>query len=139
MTKTVRPPIQPDGLDHVVLRCVHLHETLDFYQQVLGCALHRVDEKNQLYQLSAGPDALIDLVPVGSALGGSEAPVSDHFNMGHFCLRIAAPDWSAIGAHLDEHGISWQPPRPRFGAKGRGPSMYIVDPEGNQVELKAAS
>jgi len=129
--------IRPAGLDHVVLRCAHLAQTLAFYEQVLGCSLQRVDEKNKLYQLNAGPDALIDLVPVGSALGGQDPPVAGQFNMAHFCIRIKAPDWSAIREHLTRHGVAWEEPRPRFGAQGRGPSLYVVDPEGNPVELKA--
>ena len=132
-------PIEPTGLDHVVLRCVHLAETLNFYQRVLGCSLKRVDNQNQLYQLNAGVGALIDLVPVGSALGGDSAPASAGFNMAHFCLRIRKPDWAAIAVHLARHGIPSEEPRQRFGAEGRRLSIYITDPEGNQVELKSDS
>jgi extradiol dioxygenase family protein len=131
------PPIRLRGIDHLVLRCMRLSETMAFYTQVLGCSVRRIDAANQLYQLNAGPGALIDLVPVGSALGGQEPPASAQSNMAHFCVRIAAPDWPAIRSHLESHGIIWEEPRPRFGAEGRGPSVYIADPEGNQVELKA--
>ena len=137
MTQPTSGPISPVGIDHVVLRCAHLNATLAFYTQVLGCSLRRVDEKNQLYQLSAGVDALIDLVPVGSALGGDHAPTRGRHNMAHVCLRIADPDWQAIREHLVEQGQSWQEPRPRFGAQGRGLSIYVTDPEGNEVELTA--
>ncbi len=139
MTETTPIPIKPAGLDHVVLRCTRLAATLDFYQRVLGCTLRRVDEKNHLYQLDAGPRALIDLVPVGSALGGDSPPGAAGFNMAHFCLRISAPDWAAVQTHLTSLGVAWEEPRARFGADGRGLSIYVSDPEGNQVELKAES
>ena len=137
MSEKPRCPVVPLGIDHVVLRCTRLDETLDFYRGVLGCDLRRVDEVNQIYQLGAGPDALIDLVPVGSKLGGGTAPAAPQFNVAHVCLRIAEPDWERIRDHLIRHGIPWQEPRSRFGAQGRGLSIYVTDPEGNDVELKA--
>lgn len=137
MTNHSKPPIRPAGIDHIVLRCARLQETLHFYETVLGCHLHRVDDTHQLYQLRAGPDALIDLVPVGSTLGGNQPPHPKRPNMAHFCLRIAAPDWATVAKHLQQQGLDWQEPRSRYGAQGRGPSVYVTDPEGNQVELKA--
>ena len=80
--------------------------------------------------------ALIDLVPVGSRLGGAEPPDPARGNMAHFCLCIEEPDWEALASHLREHGIACEPPETRYGAGGYGPSIYVTDPEGNTVELK---
>ena len=123
------------GLDHVVLRCARFDETMAFYTRVLGCTLERVLEDLGLHQLRAG-QALIDLVPIGSKLGGTEAPDVERANMAHFCLRIDGPDWDAVTAHLRSNGIEFDPPETRYGADGYGPSIYITDPEGNVVELK---
>ena len=123
------------GLDHVVLRCARFDETMAFYTRVLGCTPERVLEDLGLHQLRAGR-ALIDLVPIGSRLGGTEAPDVERANMAHFCLRIGGPDWDAVTAHLRSHGIEFDPPETRYGADGYGPSIYITDPEGNVVELK---
>ena len=123
------------GLDHVVLRCARLDETMAFYTRVLGCTLERVLEELGLHQLRAG-QALIDLVPIGSKLGGREAPDIERANMAHFCLRIDGPDWGAVTAHLRSNGIEFDPPETRYGADGYGMSIYITDPEGNVVELK---
>ena len=130
------PPIRIDGLDHVVLRCARLDETMAFYVDVLGCTLERALPELGLHQLRAGR-ALIDLVPVGSKLGGAGPPDPEHGNMAHFCLRLDAPDWEAVAAHLRGHGIAFEPPDTRYGAGGYGLSVYIADPEGNTVELKA--
>ena len=106
-----------------------------FYTRVLGCTLERELEELGLHQMRAG-GALIDLVPIGSKLGGAEAPDVERGNMAHFCLRIDGPDWDAVAAHLRAHGIEFEPPETRYGADGFGRSIYIVDPEGNVVELK---
>ena len=45
-------------------------------------------------------------------------------------------DVDAIRRHLAEHGVECGEVRDRYGAEGRGPSLYITDPEGNRVELK---
>ena len=129
------PPIRLAGLDHVVLRCARFDETMAFYVNVLGCVPERELPDLGLHQLRAGR-ALIDLVPVGSKLGGDEPPDPGHGNVAHFCLRLDAPDWEAVAAHLRGHGIAFEPPETRYGADGYGPSIYITDPEGNRVELK---
>jgi len=128
-------PMDILGLDHVVLRCTDLQAMLDFYQNVLGCRLERTLADLGLYQLRAG-SALIDLVPVGSELGGKTPPEPTGFNMAHLCLRIESPDWQTIRDHLEAHGVAWEAPRRRYGADGYGLSVYLSDPGGNTVELK---
>lgn len=128
-------PVRIAGLDHVVLRCARLDATMAFYVDVLGCVPEREVPDIGLHQLRAGR-ALIDLVPVGSRLGGAEPPDPERGNMAHFCLCIDEPDWEALAAHLQAHGIACEPPETRYGARGHGLSVYVTDPEGNTVELK---
>ena len=132
---SAEPPLRIAGLDHVVLRCARLDATMAFYVDVLGCVLERELPDLGLHQLRAG-QALIDLVPVGSKLGGTEPPDAERGNMAHFCLRIDGPDWEGLGAYLRSHGVEFEPPETRYGADGYGLSIYITDPEGNVVELK---
>ena len=129
-------PLRIAGIDHVVLRCVRLDDTRAFYVDALGCVPEREIPDIGLHQLRAGR-ALLDLVPVGSRLGGAEPPDRERGNVAHFCLRLDAPDWEAVAAHLRGHGIAFEPPETRYGADGYGLSVYITDPEGNTVELKA--
>ena len=129
--------IKIKGLDHVVLRVVDLQRAQHFYGEVLGCREERRLEELGLYQMRAG-SALIDLVPVDSALGrtGGCGPGRQGRNMDHFCLRIDPFDVNAIAAHLESHGIEAGEVSTRYGADGNGPSIYIRDPDGNTVELK---
>lgn len=124
-------------IDHLVLRVKDVDAMIRFYGEVLGCPVHRIDEKIRLVQLRAGR-GLIDLVPVDSEIGraGGAAPGREGRNMDHFCLRVEPWDAEAIRAHLRAHGVEPGPVAQRFGAEGQGPSIYLTDPEGNTVELK---
>lgn len=124
-------------IDHLVLRVRDVDAMIRFYGEVLGCPVHRIDEKIRLVQLRAGR-ALIDLIPVDSEIGraGGAAPGKEGRNLDHFCLRVEPFDEAAIRAHLAAHGVQAGPTESRYGAEGEGPSIYLSDPEGNVVELK---
>ena len=124
-------------IDHVVLRVRDLEPMLRFYIDVLGCSLEKVQQELGLYQLRAG-GGLIDLVPVDSQLGrmGGAPPGRTARNMDHFCLAIEPFDGEALRELLLSRGADPGPVETRYGAEGTGPSVYLHDPEGNQVELK---
>ena len=124
-------------IDHIVLRIRDVDRALAFYCDGLGCTIERRQDDIGLIQLRAGR-SLIDLVPIDGKLGaaGGAAPGAQGRNVDHFCVRVEPFDETAIRAHLRERDIAAGPTEPRFGAEGRGPSIYIVDPDGNTVELK---
>jgi glyoxylase I family protein len=104
---------------------------------VIGCALERRQQDIGLVQLRAGR-TLIDLVDVEGPIGregGAPAGKGGH-NLEHFCLRVEPFDAAAITAHLKAHGVEPSEVASRYGADGQGPSLYLLDPEGNRVELK---
>lgn len=130
--------IRITGIDHVVLRVRDLPQMQHFYINVLGCTVERDEPEIGLYQLRAG-SALIDLVPVDSVLGrqGGQAPDPVHgHNVDHVCVRVEPFDGEAILVYLAAHGVSAGSIESRYGAEGRGPSIYLQDPEGNTIELK---
>ena len=130
-------PIAVRGLDHIVLRVADLDAMIAFYGDVLGCRVERRVEELGLIQLRAG-SSLIDLVPVASKMGreGGAAPGVGGRNLDHLCLRVESFDEAVIRRHLDAHGVPAGPVESRYGAEGEGPSMYLLDPERNTVELK---
>lgn len=130
-------PFTLKALDHVVLRIRDLDASLEFYRDVLGCTMEKVQEKIGLYQLRAG-QSLIDLIPLDEPLGkmGGAGPAKEGRNLDHFAIQVAPFDEAAIRAHLTAHGIEAGESGTRYGAEGEGPSIYIRDPDGNTVELK---
>jgi catechol 2,3-dioxygenase-like lactoylglutathione lyase family enzyme len=124
------------AIDHVVFRVADLDRTIRFYTEVLGATLEKVQAEIGLYQLRAGT-SLIDLVPVDGRLGriGGAAPANEGRNVDHVCFRVLPWDGEAILAFLAGHGIQAEIAR-RYGAEGDGPSIYLSDPEGNNLELK---
>ena len=127
------------GIDHIVLRTTKIEEMLNFYSKVLGCKVEReTPAETGLTQLRAG-NALIDLVIVDSRLGkmGGGAPIITENNVDHFFLQLKPIAESEIKSHLLAHGIVSGDFDDRYGAQGFGNSIYIKDPEGNSVELRA--
>jgi catechol-2,3-dioxygenase len=128
--------INIQAIDHVVFRVRDLDRVAGFYIDVLGARWERQREDIGLYQLRIG-SSLIDLVPVDSKLGrmGGAAPGEEGRNVDHVCFRVFPWDSDAIIAELSEHGIAAEVSE-RYGAEGDGPSLYLTDPEGNNLELK---
>ena len=124
-------------IDHVVLRVRDLERMIGFYCGTLGCTLEWRRDDLGLVHLRAGR-SLIDLVPVEGPLGrkGGAPPGAEGRNMDHLCLRVEPFDESAIVAHLRALGARLGEIAPRYGADGKGRSIYLYDPEDNLVELK---
>jgi glyoxylase I family protein len=132
------PEIVATGIDHVVLRVADLERATRFYRDILCCPIDKFQEDLGLLQLRAG-DALIDLVTLDGKLGraGGAGPGAEGHNLDHFCLRLKQWDEPALRDYLAAHGVDIVESGPRYGAQGTGPSIYIKDPDGNTVELKA--
>ena len=126
------------ALDHVVLRVADLARATEFYRDVLFCPVEKWQADIGLMQLRAG-SALIDLVTLDGKIGreGGAGPGAQGRNLDHFCLRLERFDETALRAHLTRHGVEVGEVVQRYGAEGEGPSLYITDPDGNTVELKA--
>ena len=130
-------PINIRAIDHIVLRVADVERVTAFYRDLLGCRVEKVQADLGLIQLRAG-DSLIDLVDLAGPLGekGGAGPGAEGRNLDHLCLRLLPFDRKAILAWLEEAGLEPGDWAERYGADGRGPSVYIDDPEGNIVELK---
>jgi catechol 2,3-dioxygenase-like lactoylglutathione lyase family enzyme len=127
------------GIDHIVLRVTDLDRAVRFYTQVLGMSVAKNNEGAQLIHLSAG-SGLIDLVAVDGPLGriGGGPPGVENRNVDHICLQVRDFDLEKIKAHLRAHGVEPGAEGERYGAGGDGLSLYLTDPDGNGLELRAA-
>ena len=128
--------INIQNIDHVVLRVVDLDKVARFYIDVLGARWEKKQEQVGLYQLRLGT-SLLDLVPVEGKIGrmGGAPPGPEGRNVDHICFRVLPWDGPQVLAHLAANGIEGEIVS-RYGADGTGPSVYLADPEGNNLELK---
>jgi catechol 2,3-dioxygenase-like lactoylglutathione lyase family enzyme len=117
------------GFDHIVLRTTDIERALDFYLGTLGLAPVRVDEWRAgevgFPSVRVNDATIIDLFAVESRPTNSA--------LDHFCLVVEPLDWE------DEirNGLRViQGPVSRYGARGDAQSVYVADPDGNEIELR---
>lgn len=136
MTKS-EPPFKLAGLDHVVLLVRDLDRALTFYVDCLGATIERRVDTIALTQLRVG-DSLIDLIALDKDQGAwaREKAAGGGRNMEHLCIEIWPFDDATLRAHLAAHDVKIVDEGKRYGARGTGPSFYVLDPDGNTVELK---
>ena len=121
-------PFAIRGIDHIVFRARDVPRLVAFYVDALGCTIERT--VGDLTQLRAGP-SLIDIVPRKDNEG-------DGRNVDNLCLTLAPFDADQAAAWLAESGVAIGEIATRYGADGYGKSIYLTDPEGNGLELRAA-
>jgi len=128
-------------LDHIVLNVSDIDRALTFYTDVLGLEPERLDEFKAgevgFPSVRINPDTIIDLFPM--PLGGSlrESDTKSKPNLNHFCMVVSQTDFSGIVDYLKENGVTVrQGPVSRWGARGRATSVYFLDPDGNEIELR---
>jgi catechol 2,3-dioxygenase-like lactoylglutathione lyase family enzyme len=118
------------GFDHLVLRVADVERSLAWYCDELGLSPERVDEwrRGEILFPSVRIDAhtLIDLL--ASERSGT--------NVDHLCLVIEPTDLAAVAAS-GRFDVMTGPTDGLYGAQGLATSLYVRDPDGNVVELRA--
>ncbi len=125
------------SLDHLVVNVKDVDAALDFYGDVLGLEVLRLDQFRQgkvgFVSVRASEGSLIDLRPSNGTTHASD-------NIDHFCLILEPTDMQKLLDELRSRGLRAEGPvSPRWGARGNGPSFYTWDPDGNKIELKCYS
>jgi catechol 2,3-dioxygenase-like lactoylglutathione lyase family enzyme len=128
-------------LDHIVLNVGDIDRSLKFYTQVLGLEAERLDEfkagKVGFPSVRINADTIIDLFPTGETRVASKQTEKRLGNLNHFCMVVARDDFSGIVDYLAQHEIPVREgPVSRWGARGRATSVYFLDPDGNEVEIR---
>ncbi|MEU5053389.1 VOC family protein [Streptomyces sp. NPDC021096] len=114
--------------DHLVLNVSDIERSLAFYTDALGLEPVRVDEwragKVSFPSVRVSPGTIIDLF----------ARERGESNVDHICLVVEPLDWQEVIASGTFTVVDG--PGPRFGARGTAESLYVLDPDGNTVELR---
>jgi glyoxylase I family protein len=134
------PRINVTELDHIVLNVSDIDCSLKFYTEVLGLQGERVDEfragKVGFPSVRINLGTIIDLFPKKESSPALTVE-KNNGNLNHFCLVVGTNDFAGIIDYLKENNISVREgPISRWGARGRATSVYFLDPDGNEIEIR---
>ena len=128
-------------LDHIVLNVRDIDRSLDFYSNVLGLTVERLEEfragKIGFPSVRVNEHTIIDLFPTKESGALRQSGAKNQGNLNHFCFVVEKEDFSGIVDYLKGYSVSvLQGPISRWGARGRATSVYFLDPDGNEIEIR---
>ncbi len=122
------------GLDHIVLKCADVEQTLQWYLTTLGLEPVRVEQWRQ--GIAPFPSVRVDDHTIIDLIGDIDTGEADTIDgrLDHICLVIEATDLDRLAASETFDVVAG--PGLRYGARGNGTSLYVRDPDGTVVELR---
>lgn len=124
------------GIDHVNIRIPEdgVDDAVNFYGEVLGFEPMKLEEfqndERTSFFFRISEDAVINI-----RLEENFEEPSDR-NFDHFCITLDEKI-DNVKETLEENSVEILREGNPLGAKGRGPGVYIRDPFGYKIELKA--
>jgi glyoxylase I family protein len=122
------------GVDHIALVTKKLEAMKKFYIESLGLTLEQEGKGKAGYNvvtLRAG-ESLIDLFEASPT---NPAPAANLI-AGHFCLSATVTSIYDVIATFKRKGLDPSQAEVNSGAKGKGLSIWVRDPDGNKIEIK---
>jgi glyoxylase I family protein len=128
------------GLDHIVLNVGDIERAVQFYTGVLGLAGERIEQfragKAGFPSVRIDDATIIDLFPRKPPDGRAISEKVDG-NLNHVCLVVEAADFASVMETLKANRIAIREgPVSRWGARGQATSIYFLDPDGNEIEIR---
>ena len=124
-------------LDHVGVKVTDLDRSIRFYSDLFGFEM--VDRRMlgrsnvEAAAMQVGGSIIFLLHEASFRARSSE----EHGGVDHFCLTFTDPEFREILERMKAMGVKLEGAVvPRTGATGRSDSQYILDPDGNQIEVK---
>lgn len=123
------------GADHTNWRVRDLGASLAFYKDVFGFEPFGVEEyergESSLVSLRITDDFILHLVPDADFEGGATGGYD------HLAFVAGGASLEEVVDHFEKKGVEIEE---RFesivGARGRGPAVYVRDPDGYRIEVK---
>jgi catechol 2,3-dioxygenase-like lactoylglutathione lyase family enzyme len=135
--------IRITALDHIVLNVSEIDRSLKFYTEVLGLRAERLDEfksgKVGFPSVRVNDSTIIDLFPITTDKADPRPRTEiNNSNLNHFCLVVGKENFSGIVNYLTQRQIPIREgPVSRWGARGQATSVYFLDPDGNEIEIRS--
>lgn len=120
-------------LGHVALRVNDLDKSLDFYAKLGFPEFLRLTEEDGspwICYLKITDEVYLELFPGGD---GTLVPNDLRAGVNHLCLTT--DDIEATEAHLKAVGVPLEAPRSPERGADRNRGMWVVDPDGNRIEI----
>lgn len=127
------------AIDHVKLRIPDdgVETAVDFYRDALGFEIDGMDlyesGEKPFFSVRLAPGAVIHLEP-----DAAFDPASDRNAYDHVAVRID-DTIEGIESSLSDGGVEIDRRLEPLGATGVAPAVYVTDPFGYRIELKAAT
>ncbi|HEX2577672.1 MAG TPA: VOC family protein [Aquihabitans sp.] len=130
------------GIDHVVYRVQDPERTVAWWRDVFGVEPERLEEWRRgevlFVSVRLTPDTILDLFAgppaADSPADGAADAASAQQQVDHVAFVVDGVDLdelAASGAFEVESG-----PHDLWGARGQGRGVYLLDPDGNRLELR---
>jgi glyoxylase I family protein len=128
-------------LDHIVLNVEDIKSAVDFYRNVLGFEIERLDKFEHgivpFPSARIDEDTLIDLFPPKMWKKGGAENHQAKINLNHFSLALTEREWKELIHRLKENNVEIiRYADDNWGAKGIGISVYFHDADGNEIEAR---
>lgn len=124
-------------LDHVGVKVTDLDRSVRFYSDLFGFEMvdrRMLGRSNVEAAAMQVGGSIIFLLHEASYQARSP---EEHGGVDHFCLTFTDPEFREILERIQSMGVRLEGGVvPRTGATGRSDSQYILDPDGNQIEVK---
>ncbi len=133
------PPLKVKEMDHIVLNTSDIKRSLDFYGRVLGLDVERLEEYEKgevgFPSVRINGDTIIDLF---ARKDDGKPAEGSGLNLNHYCIVADVPAFQELMTYLRKNDVPIRgEPASRWGARGRGTSIYVQDPDGNELELRS--
>ena len=128
-------------IDHIVFNVEDEKAMVDFYRTVLLLTEDRWSEylrgEVSFPSVRINEGTIIDFFPKKMWMSQADAGGMGKTNLNHFCLAMEKASWNGLCERLTSLDVAIEEgPVTRWGALGKGTSIYFRDPEGNLIEAK---